>query len=232
MRILIVEDEKNLADVTAAKLKKENFTADVCYDGDEGLCNAMTGIYDLIILDVMLPGKNGFEILREIRKEKIASKVIMLTARSMLEDKLNGLEHGANDYITKPFHMDELMARVNIQLRDPSEFKNSDRLEYGDLQLDTAKSKLRCEKTGDDVELVRKEFLLMEYFMSNPGQILSKEQIYNKVWGMDNEIESNNLEAYLSFVRKKLRAIGSAVNIRAARGLGYRMEVKDETAEK
>ena len=202
--------------MTAAKLKKENFTADVCYDGDEGLYNAMTGIYDLIILDVMLPGKNGFEILREIRKEKIASKVIMLTARSMLEDKLNGLEHGANDYITKPFHMDELMARVNIQLRDPSEFKNSDRLEYGDLQL----------------ELERKEFLLMEYFMSNPGQILSKEQIYNKVWGMDNEIESNNLEAYLSFVRKKLRAIGSAVNIRAARGLGYRMEVKDETAEK
>ncbi|MCU6756225.1 Transcriptional regulatory protein tcrA [uncultured Eubacterium sp.] len=153
MRILIVEDEKNLADVTAAKLKKENFTTDVCYDGDEGLYNAMTGIYDLIILDVMLPGKNGFEILREIRKAKIASKVIMLTARSMLEDKLNGLEHGANDYITKPFHMDELMARVNIQLRDPSEFKNSDRLEYGDLQLDTAKSKLRCEKTGDEEKI-------------------------------------------------------------------------------
>ena len=192
----------------------------------------MTGIYDLIILDVMLPGKNGFEILREIRKAKIASKVIMLTARSMLEDKLNGLEHGANDYITKPFHMDELMARVRIQLRDPSEYKNSNRLEYGDLQLDTAKSKLRCKKTGDEVELVRKEFLLMEYFMNNPGQILSKEQIYNKVWGMDNEIESNNLEAYLSFVRKKLRAIGSSVNIRAARGLGYRMEVKDETSEK
>ncbi len=153
MRILIVEDEKNLADVTAAKLKKENFTTDVCYDGDEGLYNAMTGIYDLIILDVMLPGKNGFEILREIRKAKIASKVIMLTARSMLEDKLNGLEHGANDYITKPFHMDELMERVNIQLRDPSEFKNSDRLEYGDLQLDTAKSKLRCEKTGDEEKI-------------------------------------------------------------------------------
>lgn len=98
----------------------------------------------------MLPGKNGFEILREIRKAKITSKVIMLTARSMLEDKLNGLEHGANDYITKPFHMDELMARVNIQLRDPSEYKNSNRLEYGDLQLDTSKSKLRCEKTGEE----------------------------------------------------------------------------------
>lgn len=125
MRILIVEDEKNLADVTAAKLKKENFTTDVCYDGDEGLYNAMTGIYDLIILDVMLPGKNGFEILREIRKAKIASKVIMLTARSMLEDKLNRLEHGANDYLTKPFHMDELMARVSIQLRDPSEYKTA-----------------------------------------------------------------------------------------------------------
>lgn len=153
MRILIVEDEKNLADVTAVKLKKENFTTDVCYDGDEGLYNAMTGIYDLIILDVMLPGKNGFEILREIRKAKITSKVIMLTARSMLEDKLNGLEHGANDYITKPFHMDELMARVNIQLRDHSEYKNSNRLEYGDLQLDTAKSKLRFEKTGEEEKI-------------------------------------------------------------------------------
>lgn len=118
-----------------------------------GLYNAMTGIYDLIILDVMLPGKNGFEILREIRKAKITSKVIMLTARSMLEDKLNGHEHGANDYITKPFHMDELMARVNIQLRDPSEYKNSNRLEYGDLQLDTAKSKLRCEKTGEEEKI-------------------------------------------------------------------------------
>ena len=232
MRVLIIEDEKHLARTLADLLEQDGYQSDIANDGEIGYELASSGFYDAMVLDVMLPGKNGFEILREIRKEKIASKVIMLTARSMLEDKLNGLEHGANDYITKPFHMDELMARVNIQLRDPSEFKNSDRLEYGDLQLDTAKSKLRCEKTGDDVELVRKEFLLMEYFMSNPGQILSKEQIYNKVWGMDNEIESNNLEAYLSFVRKKLRAIGSAVNIRAARGLGYRMEVKDETAEK
>ncbi|MEI3518352.1 MAG: response regulator [Clostridia bacterium] len=126
---------------------------EVCYDGDEGLYNAMTGIYDLIILDVMLPGKNGFEILREIRKAKITSKVIMLTARSMLEDKLNGLEHGANDYITKPFHMDELMARVNIQLRDPSEYKNSNRLEYGDLQLDTGSrsSDVKRRRGGKDL---------------------------------------------------------------------------------
>ncbi len=232
MRILIIEDEKNLAEVIAARLRKENFTTDVCYDGDEGLYNAMTGIYDLIIIDVMLPGKNGFEILKAIRNARLAVKVIMLTARSMLEDKLNGLEHGANDYVTKPFHMDELLARINVQLCDPSEYKDSSRLEFGDLQLDTSKSVLRCADTGNDVELVRKELMLMEYFMNNPGQILSKEQIYNKVWGMDNEIESNNLEAYLSFLRKKLRAVGSSVNIKAARGLGYRMEAGSGRHEK
>ena len=228
MRILIIEDEFNLADAIASKLKKEKYQVDICTDGEEGLYNATTNIYDLIILDVMLPGINGFEILNNIRKEEIKTKVIMLTAKSTLEDKLTGLEHGANDYVTKPFHIEELIARVNIQLKDPTEIKNKNIIIYGDIELNIATSKLNCKNTGETVELVCKEFQLLEYFMRNPNQILSKDQIYDKVWGMENEIESNNLEAYLSFIRKKLKAIGSNVNVKAVRGLGYRLEGENE----
>lgn len=232
MKILVIEDEASLADVIAARLRQENFTADVCHNGDDGLYSALSGVYDLVILDVMLPGTSGFEILHELRRKKITSKIIMLTARSMLEDKLTGLEGGANDYITKPFHMDELVARVNIQLRDPASFQRRNILAYGDIELDTAKSMLMRPDTGEKIELVRKELQLMEYFMSNPGQVLSREQIYDRVWGMDSESGSNNLEAYLSFLRRKLRAAGSRVNIKAVRGLGYRLEIKDEETEK
>ena len=228
MRILIVEDEYNLADVIATKLESEKYLVDIATDGEDGLYDALTGIYDLIILDVMLPNKNGFEILKEIREKEIDSKVIMLTAKSTLEDKLDGLTNGANDYITKPFHIDELLARVNIQLKSPNIFNKKDIIEYGDLSLDITNSKLTCSKNNDTVELVKKEFLLMEYLMSNPTQILSKEQIYDKIWGIYNEIESNNLEVYLSFIRKKLKAIESNVIIKSSRGLGYKLEYKDE----
>ena len=224
MRILIVEDEYKLADVVAARLKKENYEVDISTDGEDGLYNAESGIYDLIILDVMLPKMNGFEILKEIREEKIESKVIMLTAKSMLEDKLEGLTGGANDYVTKPFHIDELVARVNIQLRQDRSSVQKDYIEFSDLQLNTKSSKLICTRTGEEIAVVNKEFQLLEYFIINPNQILSKDQIYDKVWGYDNEIESNNLEAYLSFIRRKLKAIDSAVNIKAIRGMGYRME--------
>ena len=224
MRILIVEDEFKLADVVAARLKKENYEVDISTDGEDGLYNAESGIYDLIILDVMLPKMNGFEILREIREEHIESKVIMLTAKSMLEDKLEGLTGGANDYVTKPFHIDELVARVNVQLRRDVASKQLDTVEFGDLQLNIKASKLICTASGEEIGVVNKEFQLLEYFMTNPNQILSKEQIYDKVWGYDNEIESNNLEAYLSFIRRKLKAIESTVNIKAVRGMGYRME--------
>ncbi len=224
MRILIVEDEYKLADVVAARLKKENYEVDISTDGEDGLYNAESGIYDLIILDVMLPKMNGFEILKEIREEKIESKVIMLTAKSMLEDKLEGLTGGANDYVTKPFHIDELVARVNLQLRVDNSAPKKDYIEFGDLQLNTKSSKLICTSTGEEISVINKEFQLLEYFISNPNQILSKDMIYDKVWGYDNEIESNNLEAYLSFIRRKLKAIESKVNIKAVRGMGYRME--------
>ena len=231
MKILIVEDEKALAEVVESSLKKEKYQVDVSYDGEEGLYNALTGVYDLILLDVMLPYKNGFEILKEIRKEGIASKVIMLTAKSELDDKLNGFEIGADDYITKPFHIEEVVARVNIQLRKKNTGTIKDYIEFSDLKLDLKKMTLECTTNNETIELGNKEFQLLEYFMQNPNLVLSKEQIYDRVWGIERETESNNLEAYLSFIRKKLKVIESNSTIKALRGLGYRLENKNEEVE-
>lgn len=222
MRILIIEDEYSLCDVIASRLKNDKYIVDTAMDGAVGLDMALGGIYDLIILDVMLPHIDGFSILEKIREEKVDSKVIMLTARGTLEDKLNGLNNGADDYVTKPFHIDELMARVNIQLRK-FDARKSNVLFYGDITLDLSTSILSCKNSQDNVELSCKEFQLLEYFMKNPKQILSKEQIYDKIWGIDNEIESNNLETYLSFLRRKLKTISSNVTIKSNRGLGYKI---------
>lgn len=205
-------------------LKKEKYLVDIRINGEDGYFDATTNAYDLIILDVMLPGMDGFEILKKLRAENVISKIIMLTAKSTIEDKLDGLENGANDYLTKPFHMDELVARINIQLKNTPNNKNI--LEFNDLKLDLDKSKLTCTKTTDSIDLVCKEFQLLEYFMNNPEQILSKMQIYDKVWGIDSDIESNNLEVFLTFLRRKLKAIGSTCNIKAVRNLGYKLEAK------
>lgn len=220
MKVLIIEDEYNLADVIKERLEKEKLIVDIVEDGEEGYYYASTNTYDLIILDVMLPNMSGFQILNKLRTDNINSKIIMLTARSTIEDKLNGLENGADDYLTKPFHMDELVARVNIQLKR----NNNNNLLFGDLVLNTTTLKVTCTKTNEVVELIKKEFQLLEYFINNPNQVLSKEQIYDRVWGIENEIESNNLEAYLSFIRKKLRAIESKVVIKSVRGIGYKIE--------
>ncbi len=228
MRILIIEDEYKLADIIASRLKKEHYTVDISTDGEEGLYNALTDIYDLIILDVMLPKLNGFEILKEIRNKNINSKVIMLTAKAMLDDKLTGFESGADDYVTKPFHIEELVARINVQLRKKSNRVNTDYIEYSDLKLNIKNSTLTCTTTNESIELVCKEFLLLEYLINNSNQIVSKDILYDKVWGLDNEIESNNLEAYISFIRRKINAIGSIVKIKAIRGLGYKLEVSNE----
>ena len=225
MRILIVEDEFKIADVIASRLRKENYIVDVFGDGEEGLDNALTNIYDLIILDVMLPKVDGFKILEEIRREKINAKVIMLTAKSMIEDKLTGFNNGANDYLTKPFHIDELVARVNAQLRMDNVQVQRDYVEAGDLRLNIKNKTLTCTTTNESIEVVCKEFMLLEYLMKNQNQVLQKEQLYEKIWGLDNESESNNLEAYLSFIRKKIKIIGSNVQIKAIRGLGYKLEV-------
>ena len=219
MKILIIEDEKSLADILKEALEKENYQVDVSFDGESGEEKALTSFYDLVLLDVMLPLKDGFSILKSLEKNKIKSKVIMLTARGSLEDKLEGLEGGAKDYITKPFHIEEVIARVNIQLG-----KVNNKMTFEDLELDTEKLILSHTKTHECVTLVRKEFLLLEYFFHNPHQVLSKESIYEKIWGYDNESESNNLEAYLSFLRRKIKAINSCVTIKAVRGMGYKLE--------
>ncbi len=228
MRILIVEDELKLAEIISDRLKKENYETDISTDGESGLYNALTDSYDLIVLDIMLPKVDGIEILRQIREEGVSSKVIMLTARSSIEDKLTGLTGGANDYLTKPFHIDELVARINIQLRAAGKPYSEPTISFGDIVLNTKTSQLSLSNKADKIDINNKEFQILEYFINNPNIILSKEQIYDRVWGYENEIESNNLEAYLSFIRRKLKFLGSKTAIRAVRGMGYRMEYNNE----
>lgn len=220
MRILVIEDEETLARLIESRLKRENYDVDVALDGDTGLMEALRGIYDLIILDVMLPGTSGFDILSALKKQRISSKVIMLTARGALEDRLHGLKAGADDYVTKPFHLEELAARVSVQLRREEEGRGT----AGDLELADQSNLLVCRTTGKSIELSAKELAVMDYLLSHPQQILSRDRILDRVWGLDSDVTANNLEAYLSFLRRKLQAIGSAAAIKAVRGLGYRLE--------
>ena len=226
MRILIVEDEKSLAELVADRLKKERYAVDVINDGEEGLYNALMDIYDLIILDIMLPGLNGIEILKEIKRNKVSAKTIMMTAKGELQDKLLGFREGANDYIPKPFHIDELVARVNAQLRIDNVASNTK--EFGDIILDYSIPAVVNKKTGENIKINNKEFQLLELFIINHNQVLSKEVIFDRVWGMDNESISNNLEAYISFIRRKLKMLDSNVTIKTIRNMGYKMESEDE----
>ena len=225
LRILVVEDEFSLADIIMTKLKSEKYDVDIALDGEEGLYNALNDVYDLIILDIMLPKINGIDILKEVRKNNINTKVIMLTAKSMLEDKLSGFENGANDYITKPFHIEELIARVNAQLRNTEKNIKKDILKFGDIELNIRTSTILCTKNNETINISYRELMILEYLMNNSTQIISKEQIYDKIWGIDKDFESNNLEAYLSFVRKKLKIIDSDVKIKAIRCMGYKLEI-------
>lgn len=221
MRILIVEDEQSLAQLICDRLKKEKYTVDVSYDGEEGLCNALSGIYDLIILDIMLPHVDGIEILKEVRREDHEVKVIMLTAKAELDDRLLGFANGANDYVPKPFHIDELLARVNAQLNIGRAVDET--LKYGDLTLNYKTSEIASDISGESISMNNKEFQLLEYLMRNPERILSREMIYDRVWGMESDALSNNLEAYMSFVRKKLKLIDSKVSIKTVRNMGYKL---------
>lgn len=161
MRILVVEDEFSLADIIATKLRKEKYNVDISLDGEDGLYNVLSGIYDLIILDIMLPKINGIEILKEIRNNNIDTKVIMVTAKSSLDDKLIGFENGANDYITKPFHIEELIARVNVQLRNNEKNINKDILKFGDIKLNVRTSTISCTKNNESINISYKELMIL-----------------------------------------------------------------------
>ena len=226
MNILIIEDEYSLADAVAETLKSENFNVCIKTNGEDGEDEAFTDNYDLILLDVMLPKKNGFDILKSLRNMDIKTPIIMLTAKSEIDDKLQGLEHGADDYITKPFSMRELVARVKAVLKRSNNIENTAFLEFADLCLDLSNSKLICNT--NNIQLSSKELELLEQLLINKNRITSRESIAERIWGYDNDAEYNNVEVYITFLRRKLKLIDSIVNIKAVRGMGYKLEVKND----
>ena len=222
MRLLVVEDEVQLADVLTEILIRNKYAVDTVYDGIDGLDCALSGVYDCIILDIQLPGMNGIEILRNIRSEKLSTPVLLLTARSEVEDKINGLDCGADDYLTKPFVTGELLARIRALTRRKGDLVDENNLSFNSLVIN--KGSCSMNFGGSDVKLSLKEFQIMELLIANPKQILPKERIIEKIWGYESDVEYNNIEVYISFLRKKLSAIGADVQIKTARGIGYFLE--------
>lgn len=220
MRLLIVEDEVRLADTLRQLLNRQGYTADVYYDGVSGLDNATTGIYDLMVLDVMLPGMNGFQVVKKLREAGVTTPVLMLTAKSDVSDRIHGLDCGADYYLTKPFEPEELLACVRTLLRrSGGQLQESDTLTWGDLSLERATFSLSCAERA--VRLSRREYDLMELLMRNGNQVVTKEQMLVKVWGYDSQAEDNNVEVYISFLRRKLNHLHSTVKIKTLRMLGY-----------
>lgn len=224
MKILVVEDEKGLREALIRTLSGEGYLADGAADGDEGYSMICSGLYDLVLLDIMLPVYDGLEVLRRIRKQKMDVPVIMLTARSTIEDKVGGMDMGADDYLTKPFAMPELLARIRMVSRRKAGNSIDNRLKAGDLILDTQTYTLSCTNNNRSVRLGAKEYQLMEYLIRNAGQIISREQITQRVWGYDTDAEYNNVDVYVSFLRKKMKFVQSKAKISSVRGVGYELE--------
>ena len=226
MKILIVEDEKGLREALIRTLSGEGYLADGAADGDEGYTLICTGLYDLVLLDIMLPVYDGLEVLRRIRNQGIDVPVIMLTARSTVEDKVGGMDLGADDYLTKPFAMPELLARIRMVSRRGAGNSIDHRLKAGDLILDPQTFTLSCSGSSRSVRLGAKEYQLMEYLIRNADQVLSREQITQRVWGYDADAEYNNVDVYVSFLRKKIKFVHSEAKISAVRGIGYELEAE------
>ncbi len=224
MRLLIVEDEVRLAKTLEELLKRQGYTVDVCHDGVSGLDGALSDRYDLMVLDAMLPGMDGFTLLRRLRSEGNALPVLMLTARADVTDRVQGLDSGADYYLTKPFEPQELLACIRLLLRRGAEARLDDAVTYGDLRLENGTFQLSCGERS--VRLSRREYDLMELLMRNKAQIVTKEQLLVKVWGYDSDAEDNNVEVYVSFLRRKLTHLHSSVKIRTLRMIGYCLEVE------
>lgn len=222
MKILLVEDEKRMAQALCQILRLEKYEVDHCADGLLGLEAIETDIYDIVVLDVMLPKIDGFDVAKKARQNGIRTPILMLTAKSDLDDKVTGLDSGADDYLTKPFQTKELLARLralgrrNINTADGT-------LTFGDISLDIGAVTLVCISNDQSVRLSEKEFKILEYLISNQGQILTREQLAVKIWGYESDSEYNNVEVYMSFTRKKLAFIGAKTEIKAVRGIGYEL---------
>lgn len=221
MKVLVIDDEIKLADALGELFRRNKFVADVVYDGENGLFAATTGDYDVVVLDVMMPDMDGFEVVRRMREKKVSVPVLMLTARDEVSNRVKGLDCGADDYLTKPFASEELLARVRALTRRQSEMVY-DEMSFADVSLNPLNYTLSCG--AKSVALGAKEYEIMRLFLSNPTQVIGKETIISKVWGLDSDITENNVEAYISFLRKKLFFIGSTLNIATKRMLGYFLE--------
>ena len=223
MKILVIEDEKLLADSIQALLTKKGFDVETVYDGERGAEYAELGIYDLLILDVMMPKMNGYEVARKIRAQRCGTPILMLTAKSNVEDRIMGLNAGADYYLTKPFDSRELLACINALLRRQG--SQVDEVVYGNTSLDLSSGTLVCGT--DSVRLSAKEFDIMRFLLQSGERNLSKEVILARVWGYDSDAVENHVEVYVGFLRKKLKSIGSNISIEAIRRMGYHLEINE-----
>ena len=225
MRILIVEDEAQLSEALGAILEKNNYIVDRVFDGESGLDYILSDIYDGVILDIMLPKLNGIEVLKKARKDGISTPIILLTAKGEVEDRILGLDCGADDYLPKPFYVEELMARIRALTRRKGEVQSDNLLSYGDITLNIGNLELSSKENS--IKLTAKESGLLELLINRKDMISNKDDIISKLWGYESEAEHNNVEVYVSFLRRKLSYLKSKVAIKAIRNLGYILEYKD-----
>ena len=226
MKILLAEDEKRMAQALKEILRQENYDVDHFEDGLSALDAIESGVYDVIVLDVMMPGMNGFQVAKNARSKGIKTPILMLTAKGEVDDKVMGLDSGADDYLTKPFMSKELLARIRALLRRNYDSQDGI-LSFGDISLNTNSATLSNNDNGKSIRLSDKEYRIMEYLISNQGNILTREQLALKIWGYDNEAEYNNVEVYMSFTRKKLAFIQAKTAIKAVRGIGYELRCEN-----
>ncbi len=222
IKLLFAEDEKRLTDALSRLLSAEGYEVTCVHDGEAALRSLLNDRFDVVILDVMMPKLCGYEVASRIRREGIQTPILMLTAKGELSDKVEGLDAGADDYLTKPFLSEELFARLRALTRRSALFRE-DSLSFGDILLKKGSAELFCTETGRSVRLGEKELRILEYMLENKGQILTKEQLSIRIWGYENEAEYNKVEVYMSFTRKKLSFVGAKTAIKAVRGIGYEL---------
>ena len=223
MRILIAEDERDLNGILASRLKSEHYSVDSCYDGEEACTYLDSAEYDAVILDVMMPKLDGLSVVKRMRNGNDGTPVLLLTAKDSIEDRVMGLDAGANDYLVKPFAFEELLARIRCLMRRPGKWDDSSLLKLGDITFDPENNRLF--KGTKECTLSKREGALMEVFLRNPGQTLTRTVLLNRVWGLDSDVEEGNLDNYIHFLRRRLKSVDSSLVLKTVRGIGYQLEV-------